>query len=293
MKPSSFEYVRAGSVREVLDCLSGSDGDAKILAGGQSLVPMMNFRMAAPGVLLDINALAELDFIHCNEESISIGALTRHATIEHSAQIARMAPMLSVAARNIGHWPIRTRGTFGGSLAHADPASEWPLMALLLSARIQLESASGTREIAAEDFFDDIFLTALDDEEIVRSVSLRSPLPGQRWGFRWFSRRAGDFSLVHVGTLAALDNSGCVEALRIVIGGVEARPIDISENVAHRLGERPDESWIAAVTNDACATLDPPDDHTASSVYRRELAEVLVNAAVSDAVRVRMQDGGA
>lgn len=293
MKPSSFEYVRAGSVREVLDCLSGSNGDAKILAGGQSLVPMMNFRMAAPGVLVDINGLAELDFIHCDGDTISIGALTRHSTIEYSAQIARMAPMLSVAAGNIGHWPIRTRGTFGGSLAHADPASEWPLMALLLSGRVHIEGTAGSREIAADDFFDDIFSTALGDEEVLHSVSLRPPHPGQGWGFRWFSRRAGDFSLVHVGTLATLGDSGCVESLRIVIGGVDARPIDISKNVAHRLGERPDGSWIAAVAGDACAKLDPTEDHTASSVYRRELAEVLVEAAVTDAVSERIQGGGA
>lgn len=293
MKPSSFEYVCPRTVRDVVECLSGSDGDAKILAGGQSLVPMMNFRMAAPRVLVDINALSELDFIDYDEKTLSIGALTRHATIEHSKQIARMAPIMTVAARNIGHWPIRVRGTFGGSLAHADPASEWPLIALLLSARMHVEGPHGTREIAAEEFFDDIFSTALEDDELLRSVSLRCPHPKQGWGFRWFSRRAGDFSLVQVGVLATIGSGGCIDALRIVIGGVEARPIDISERVAHRLGERPDESWIAAVSEDACATLDPPDDHTASSVYRRELAQVLVNAALRDAVSERIQRGGA
>src|SRR6516165_707260 len=194
MKPAAFDYVPADSVAMAIDALAQAGGDGKILAGGQSLVPMLNFRLVRPSVLVDINRIPGLGFIVADEEAIRIGALTRHYQLETSPVIATHLPALSHAMTYVAHLAIRNRGTIGGSLCHADPAAELPMMALLLDAELETRPAEGVRRIAARDFFVGALTTALAETEIVTAIHLPALPPRCGWGFEEFALRAGDFA---------------------------------------------------------------------------------------------------
>ena len=221
MKPPSFRYERPDTVAEALDLLSRHGDEAKVLAGGQSLVPMMSFRLARPEVLVDVNRVGGLDGVAVRDGELHVGTLVRHATLERPVVDDPLGALLAEAAHHVGHLPIRERGTFGGSLAHADPAAEWCLLAVTLSARMVLESARGERVVGAEDFLESTFVTALEADELLREIRLPLLGAGARVGFQEFSRRDGDFAMAAVAVVMTIDGATIREA-RIGLGGRRA-----------------------------------------------------------------------
>ena len=284
MKPASFAYHRAASVGEALELLAREGEEAKVIAGGQSLVPLMAFRLARPSALIDINRIAELRYVRRDGDALQIGALATHRDIETNAEpgVLDGYSILPRAARFIGHYPIRTRGTFGGSIAHADPTSEWCMLALLLDAEIVATGARGSRTVAASDFFRGVFTTALDADEVVTEV--RFPAPAPRSAIREFARRQGDFAIVAVATAVEVED-GRVRSARIALAGVSDAPVRATEAEAMLAGATPGEVAFDEAGRAAAAGLRPPSDSHGSSDYRKQLAAALVRRALGDAVR--------
>ncbi len=224
MKPGPFHYYRARSLREALDLLSGTTADAKLLAGGQSLVPLLNLRLARPEALIDLNSIPGLSYIRSEGSDIAIGALTRHREMEFSELLATELPLLTEAIPQIGHPAIRNRGTLGGSLAHADPAAELPCALTALDARMVAIGPGGERAIRAEDFFAGFYATALSDHEILKEVRIPLEKRAAGWSFVEFARRHGDFALAEVSVLLFADGSGRGASARVVVGGPVERP---------------------------------------------------------------------
>jgi aerobic carbon-monoxide dehydrogenase medium subunit len=284
LKPASFAYHRAASVGEALELLAREGEDAKVIAGGQSLVPLMAFRLARPSALIDINRIADLRYVRRDGEALRIGALATHRDIEINAEPGMLEgySILPRAARFIGHYPIRTRGTFGGSIAHADPTSEWCMLALLLDAEIVIAGPQGTRTVAASDFFLGVFTTALGADEVVTEV--RFPGPAPRSAIREFARRQGDFAVVAVATALEMED-GRVRSARIALAGVSDAPVRAREAEAMLAGAAPTDEAFDEAGRAAAAGLRPPSDLHGSSEYRKELAAALVRRALGDAVR--------
>lgn len=275
MKPASFVYVRPGSMGEALDLLADGTEDSKIIAGGQSLVPMMNFRLARPARLIDIGGLAELEGIRTSGDRVHIGARTRHVQLQNTSLGGSLGSLLRRSAALVGHLPIRTRGTFGGSIAHSDPASEWCLLARLLDAEMTVCSVRGERTIAAEDFFVSLFTTAMEPDELLTSISL--PLLGEdhTTGIVEFSRRAGDFAIVAVlGDVAIA--GGTVTHARIAIGGVTDRPFRSAAAERVLLGGHWGPQLLRDAAEAAAAEVDPPSDAHGDAEYRRDLVRALL-----------------
>lgn len=229
MKPAPFRYYRARSLQEAMDLLSGPAANGKLLAGGQSLIPLLNLRLARPEALIDLNSIPGLSYIRSEGAEIAIGALTRQREMEFSALLAKELPILVEAISQIGHPAIRNRGTLGGSLAHADPAAELPCVLTALDAHLVAAAPNGERVIRAEDFFTGFYATALADHEILREVRIplaRHPLG---WGFLEFARRHGDFALSEASVLLFADGGGdrC-ESARVVVGGSVERPVRVA-----------------------------------------------------------------
>ena len=284
MKPSGFAYYRPDTLDDALALLAEHD-DAKPLAGGQSLIPAMNFRLAAPAILVDLGALDGLRGIATNGEGLRIGAMTTHSSVERSPQVARVAPLLAEAMPHIAHPQIRNRGTLGGSLAHADPAAELPAVMVALNAGLVLRSVKGERRVSAPDFFTGLFATALQPGELVTAIELSPLAPGTGVAFEEFARRHGDFALVGVAVVVALDGAGrCCEA-RIALLSVGDGPV-LAQRAAAALQDRqPDPAAIRAAAEVAGnEDIDPPADLHASAAYRRQLARVLTRRALSRAV---------
>ena len=284
MKPASFAYHRAASVGEALELLAREGEDAKVIAGGQSLVPLMAFRLARPSALIDINRITELRYVRRDGDALRIGALATHRVIETNAEpgVLEGYSILPRAARFIGHYPIRTRGTFGGSIAHADPTSEWCMLALLLDAKIVIAGLQGSRTVAASDFFLGVFTTALGDGEIVTEVHFPGPAP--RSAIREFARRQGDFAVVAVATALEMED-GRVRSARIALAGVSDAPVRAMEAEAILAGAAPTDEAFDEAGRAAAAGLRPPSDIHGSSDYRKELVAALVRRALGDAVR--------
>ena len=285
MKPAPFVYHRATSVDEALHLLAEHGGDAKPLAGGQSLVPAMNFRLAQPAVLVDLNPIGALAGIQGHDDGgLRLGAMTRHRAVERSEVVARHAPLLNAAMPFVAHVPIRTRGTLGGSLAHADPAAELPAVMLALDAHIGVRGRAGARAIAAADFFLGLFTTALAPEEIVVDVTVPALAPHSGWAVDEVARRHGDFALAGAAAVVTLDATGHVATSRIGLFGVHDRAVRAShaEGVLH--GQRPTTAAIAeAAAAAASQDVDPPTDVHASSAYRRHLVAVMVRRVLTQA----------
>jgi CO/xanthine dehydrogenase FAD-binding subunit len=282
MKPPAFEYLRPDSVEETLSLLASRGTDAKILAGGQSLVPMLNFRLSSPRVLLDINRIDDLDAVESTKRGLRIGALARHRSIETSPVVSERLPILSAAARWIGHLAIRNRGTLGGSLAHADPAAEWPLLCVLLDAQIHTRGPAGERALPARDFFVSYMTTALDEAELVTQVEIPALAPGAGWSFEEFARRRGDFALASAG-VTLRRHGDAVREPKIALGGVGLTALRASEAEALLDGATLDEELLARVGEAARDASDPTGDIHASADFRRHLVDVLTRRAVRDA----------
>jgi carbon-monoxide dehydrogenase medium subunit len=283
MKPAAFAYHAPHDVDAVLALLGEHGEEAKLLAGGQSLVPAMNFRLVRPAVLIDINRIAALDFVTGDEGGLRIGALTRHVAFEQPLAAGPLGALLPQVARCVAHLPIRTRGTFAGSLAHADPAAEWSLVAVTLGARILARSSAGARTLAAADFFCTAFTTALQPDELITEVRL--PLLGDDWrcGFMEFSRRKGDFALAMALAALRMEGDRIVEA-RVGIGGAEHRPRRIEAAEQILVGETAGPEALTAAGAAVAAAIEPVADIHASAVYRRDLARVMTRRALEAAL---------
>jgi carbon-monoxide dehydrogenase medium subunit len=294
MKPASFDYLAAGSVGEAVAALAAhkdeAKGEAKLIAGGQSLMPMLNFRLLGPALLIDLNRVPGLDRIEEQDGGLRLGAMVRHRALETSPLVSERFPVLAAAMTHVAHLAIRNRGTLGGSLAHADPAAELPMMALLLEADIEIAGAGGARTIAARDFFRGALSTAIAEDEIVTNVVLPALPPATGWGFEEVARRAGDFALAAVATTLSLSGEGVAEA-RVAVTGAGEKPLRIAaaEALLRDQGAGPDA--IAAAARAACEAVEPHGDLHASADYRRHLVGVLTARALEAAARRARGEG--
>lgn len=282
MKPAPFLYLRPESVEEALARLREHGHDAKLLAGGQSLIPTMNFRLAEPAVLIDLNGVDALTGIEAREEGVWVGAMTRQRTAERSATVGRTVPLVAEALPWIAHPAIRNRGTIGGNLAHADPASELPAVALALGATFRIRGAAGERRVSAAEFFPGLFATALEPDEILLGVEFPALPARAGWAFEEVSRRHGDYALVGVAAQVTTTTDGRCERARVGLFSVGDGPA-LSGAAAALEGESPSEEAIAEVAAGTARELDPPSDIHASADYRRQLIHVLVGRALTRA----------
>lgn len=283
MKPAPFDYYRPASLDEALALLAEHEG-AKPLAGGQSLIPAMNFRLATPSVLIDLNGIPELAFISETDTGLKIGGMTRHRAVEHSDLVRRRAPLVHETMPYIAHAAIRTRGTFGGSLAHADPAAELPAVIVALDATVGVRGPAGARRIAASEFFSGLFTTRLEPGELLVDVEIASPRERRGSAFREIARRHGDFALVGVAASVSIDDRGRCADARVVLLSVGDRPTIAVSAAKALVGETPSPEAIRAAADAAASQdIDPTSDIHASAAYRRQLARVLTRRALETA----------
>ena len=280
MKPVPFEYHRPASLAETFDLLDRYGDDGRLLAGGQSLVPALNLRLAAPRAVIDINRVPDLDGIRLAPEGLVIGALARQEALERSPLVREHAPLIAAAMPHVGHAAIRARGTVGGSLALADPAAELPACAVALEAIIRVGRRGGHRDVAADDFFRGVYTTALAPGEVVTELRVPRPAPGWRWGFQELARRHGDFALAGLAAGARVE-AGVLAEPRLVFFGVGTRPVRARGAEAALAGRRAEEAVLAAAGRALDADLDPPGDVHGSPALRRHLARVLLARVLS------------
>lgn len=285
MKPAKFEYVAPTTLDAAVEALAAADGEGKVLAGGQSLLPLLNFRMARPAVLVDLNGIKDLSFIEMRGDSVAIGAMTRHREIEHSSLIASRLPVMSAAMRHVAHLAIRNRGTIGGSLSHADPAAELPMMAMFYGASLAVQGPAGRRTIAAKDFFIDALTNCLEPEDIV--VEIKFPiLQHDGWAFEEVARRFGDFALASIAVSIRRGKSG-IEDARVAVMGVADTPLRL-DGVEKQLCEievdgRTPERFSDLVTS----SVAPNSDLHASAEYRKHLLGELAKQAMRTALAAK------
>jgi CO/xanthine dehydrogenase FAD-binding subunit len=284
MKPASFDYHAPATLDEALTLLAEYGPDAKPLAGGQSLIPAMNFRLAMPAVLVDLNRIEALSYINRDHGGLVIGGMTRHRMVERSTLVGELAPLVSAAMPFVAHAAIRSRGTVGGSLAHADPAAELPAVMLALDASITVQGREGSRVVPASDFFTGLFSTALEPGELLVRITIPQPPARSGFGFEEFSRRHGDFALAGVAANVATDADGVCRTARVGLFSLADRPL-LSEQATRALvGQRPTPDAIRAAAEGAARDdIDPTSDMHASSRYRRHLAAVLIRRALQRA----------
>ena len=282
MKPAPLRYLAADSVANALAALHAGGPDAKLLAGGQSLMPLANFRLLRPSVLIDINRIPDLGTITRTPDGLRIGALARHVAVETSPLVAEMFPVLTHAMTQVAHPTIRNRGTFGGSLAHADPAAELPMLAVLLDAWLSIASVGGGRTCRAAEFLRGPLVTSLASDEMIVAVDLPALAPGTGFGFEEVARRHGDFALAAVAVTLRAER-GVVAEARIALGGVgdTALRATAAETMLH--GRTPDAAALAACVAAIRAAIRPMTDLHASADYRRHLAGVLAARAIAAA----------
>jgi aerobic carbon-monoxide dehydrogenase medium subunit len=283
MKPAPFRYLAPTHIDEALESLARPDEDAKVIAGGQSLVPAMNFRLAVPEILIDINRIPGFGDVRERNGELVIGMLTRHKSFEIAVTRDPLGRLLARTARLVGHLPIRVRGTFAGSLAHADPAAEWCMLAEALDATIVARSVAGERKIGAGDFFEGPFTTSLRSSEIITDVRL--PLLGSAgWAVHEKSHTAGDFATVAV--VAVLEvMEGSIARARIATAGVEGRPVRAAAAEALLAGAPPEADTFEAAARTAAENTSPIADTLASTDYKRHLVDVLLVRALEDAAK--------
>lgn len=291
MKLPSVEYRRARDAGDAVALLTEYGSDAKILAGGQSLIPLMSFRLARPTVLVDLNSAAGLDEIHQDDGHLVIGAMVRQRTLERDPATGAAVPLLPVLLAHVGHVTNRNRGTIGGSIAHADPAAELPTLVQALGGEMVVQGPSGTRIIGSDDFFQGTFTTSMDFNDVLIAVRLPSLPDGTGVAVQELARRRGDFAIV--ATLAAvhLDDGGRVDLARLAVSGVAPVPIRLRESESRLVGATVDQAGtgideriVDAAVDAVNGAIDPTDDVHASGVYRRDMTGVLVRRAIRIAV---------
>lgn len=297
MKPSAFDYVRVETLDEVFEVLAESGPEAKILAGGQSLLPMMNMRLAQPKVLIDVNKLVALQTLEqvaatnattgdengeADETFLRIGALVRQRQLERYAAEEPQARLLYTALRHIGHPQTRNQGTVGGSLAHADPSAELPLLFLTLAGTAFLQSSRGERQVAAEQFFQSYFATAIEPDEMLTKTQWRLPEPRTGMAFQEYRRRHGDFALIASACTMNVNNDHTIQNVRLGLGGVSDTPL-LANEAQQLVGEQLTKERTRAVVEGTIKKLDFPDDYQASSAYRRQLTGVLLSRVLEAA----------
>ncbi|MEE8474759.1 MAG: xanthine dehydrogenase family protein subunit M [Myxococcota bacterium] len=286
MKPAPFEYAAPSSLDEAISLLQQhGDEDVKLLAGGQSLVPLLSMRMARPELLIDLNPIDELQYIREENGGLAIGAMTRKRAVEESELVRRLQPVLLAATQLVAHPQIRNRGTVGGSMAHADPAAEYPALAIVLGVELRTAGPDGERRIAAEDFFQSYLTTALEPVEVLIEVRVPILAPGTGWSFLEVARRHGDFAMTGAAVTLRLDGRGSISEARIVLFGVGPTAVRIREVEQLVMGEQPSDRLFQEAGRAAGEGLeDPLSDVHASAEFRRQLARVLTARALGEAV---------
>jgi carbon-monoxide dehydrogenase medium subunit len=283
VKPPKFDYHAPSSVDEAIALLQRYAGDAKILAGGQSLVPLLNFRLSRPAALIDLNRIESLAYIRSHDGEVRLGAMTRQRTIEFSPEVASRVPLLTEATRWVGHLPIRSRGTIGGSIAHADPSAEYPTVLAALEGSVVARGPKGERVVAAGDLFQSYLTTSLAPEEILTEVRLPAMPAGAGYAFEELARRHGDFALVGIAAVIARHGDRCTLA-RLATSGTG--PVPIRLRAAEQILERDGlgEAAIEAAARRASELVEPDADIHASADYRRHLTGVLTGRAITRAL---------
>ena len=282
LKPAAFAYHAPRSIPSALALLAEHGLEGKVLAGGQSLVPTMAFRLAKPATLIDINGIADLDFCRLEGTVLRIGALVRHAGFAPAVEPGPVGRLLAQVMHSIAHTPIRTRGTFCGSVAHADPASEWCCVALTLGATMSVASTAGERLVPAAGWFQSIFTTALQYDELLTEVRIPVLAPSWRCGFNEFSRRAGDFALAMCVAKLRLEHGTVAEAV-LGLGGIGSTPLLATDAAAALVGRAPDEAALADAAELAATCFEPTVDVNATPEYRRDLVRAVTKRALRDA----------
>lgn len=283
MKPPPFRYLRVTTLAETLDAMTEAGDEAKILAGGQSLIAMMNLRLVHPELLIDINRLADLDYIRQKNGTLAIGALCRQAAIEESSLVAEQCPLMAEAIKYVAHKPIRNRGTIGGNLAHADPTSELPAVALTVEAEFQAQSSTGQRTISADDFFVGHLTTSLEPDELLTEIRVAAWPKGQGWSFMELSPRKGDYALVGVAATLQLQGETCTAARLAYTGvGEHAQRIPAAEQAL--IGQPAGGAAFREAADIASRQVDPSSDVHATAEYRRDLVNVLTRRALAQAL---------
>ena len=285
MKPAPFKYIAAASLDQALQQKAEYGDEARFLAGGQSLVPTLNFRLAQPGVLIDINPIETLSSIaRANGNAIRIGALTRYRMLERDALVAGAIPLMAEALPHIAHPQIRNRGTLGGNIAHADPASEMPAIVVAMGGRMRAQSAKAERWVDAHDFFLAPLTTTLHDDEMLVEIELPLAPPGSGSCFMEVARRRGDFAMAGIALTLTIDDSGTCSALRMALCGAGETPVDATEAAAGLIGHTVDEAAIGEVAASVQKSIDPPGNMQASKEFQRHLVGVLVQRALLTAL---------
>jgi aerobic carbon-monoxide dehydrogenase medium subunit len=282
MKLPPFDYACPTTLPEAIELLASND-DAKAIAGGQSLVPMLAFRLAQPSLLVDLRKLADLRGIRISDAGVTLGAMVRWRDIEDDERLETAHPLLKAAIAHVAHYQIRNRGTVGGSIAHADPAAEMPGIAMTCDAEIAVVGKSGAHVIQAADFFQGALTTALTTDEIIVEIRLPAWPAGRRWGFQEFARRRGDFAMAAAAVFYDQDERGKARNAHVGVIGVGDRPLRLTavEDVLN--GESIDEATIAKADAATSAAVDPQDDIHASAAYRRSLVGTMVERALKSA----------
>jgi len=285
MKPASFDYFAPTTLDETLELLHEYGDEAKILAGGQSLMPLMNLRLARPKIIVDINRLSGFDQIASTADGgLVIGALTRLRAVEKSALVREQNPLLAAAMPLIGHFQIRNRGTVGGSLAHADPAAELPALAVLLGCEFSLARTGGARVVTAADFFLGYMATAIEPGELLTEIRFPTWRPGAAWAMDEIARRKGDFALVGVALNAELDGTANLRDVAIVMFGVDGKPHRIESADSILKGRRVEPAVLRALGQAVAEEVEPDSDIHASAEYRKEVGGVLARRALESAL---------
>ncbi len=283
VKPARFDYHAPDSLEEALNLLDEYGSDASILAGGQSLMPLMNMRFIEKQAIIDINGLSELDYIRSGEEQLRIGARVRQFQVEGSPEVERLAPLMHQSMPLVGHEAIRSRGTIAGSLAHADPSAELPAVWVTLGGSLTLSSVDGDRSVPADDFFITYLTTDVEPNEMVTEVQL--PVRSERTGYaiEEFTRRHGDFAIVLTAAEVAVEPDGAVAEATLSVGGVEGSPVKMPEVTDGLIGSTPTEENLQSACEEISELVNPESDIHASAEYRQDLSVTLSKRALNRA----------
>ncbi|SDM40550.1 xanthine dehydrogenase family protein subunit M [Bacillus sp. OK048] len=284
MKPAKFEFLRPVTIEEAIEYLEEYGEDAKIISGGQSLIPVLNMRLSTPKYLIDVSRIKELNYIKKEGSVLAIGALTRHYEVEESELVKKYCPLLTEGMKNVGHPQIRSRGTIGGSIAHADPSAELPCMLSVLRGEIVIIGPDGERTVPTDEFFLTYLLTSLEPTELVKEI--RFPIINENFGsaFIEMTRRHGDFALVEVAAVVGLDEEGTFSFVQLAVGGAGPTPIILEEIEDFLIGKEPTEQVIEEAVEAIEDYLDPEGDLHSSAEYRVHLASVLTKRALQTAI---------